>query len=152
MGNRRHQQIPALAPGKEKVHAEAATVFKVGGDVKRRNLMPGQQRATESGKEEHAVCFCVSAVAFGASETVTAHHSTEFWGHSCGEGRGRTAALLWRALAAVVLRGFSGSEHPSEHMPEEETHAMWEQKTPGHPQKETGGRDLTEKQKEEPEE
>lgn len=60
------------------------------------------------------------------------------------------AALPWRALVAVVLRGFSGSEHPSEHMSEEETHAMWEHETPGHPQKSTGGRDLTEKQEEEP--
>lgn len=83
-GDLRLQQIPALAPGKEKLHAEAATVFKVGGDVKRRNLMPGQQRATESGKEEHVVYFCVSAVLFWASETITAHHSTELWGHGWG--------------------------------------------------------------------
>lgn len=123
-GDLRQQQIPALAPGKEKLHAEAATVFKVGGDVKRRNLMPGQQRATESGKEEHAVYFCVSAVSFWASETITAHHSTELWGHGWGLGGGGAAALLWRTLAAVVLRGFSGGEHPSEHMSEEETHAM----------------------------
>lgn len=34
-GDLRRQQIPALAPGKEKLLAEAATVFKVGGDVKR---------------------------------------------------------------------------------------------------------------------
>lgn len=53
-GGLRQHQIPALSPGKEKLHAEAATVSKVGGDVKRRNLIPGQHGATERGKEEHS--------------------------------------------------------------------------------------------------
>lgn len=61
-----HRWISAWAPGKEKLHIEATTVFKVGGDGKSRDLMPGQQRATESGKEEHSICFCANAVAFQA--------------------------------------------------------------------------------------
>lgn len=55
LGNLRYQQIPVLVPGKGKLQTEATTVFKVGGDAKSTNLMPGQQSVTESGEEEHSV-------------------------------------------------------------------------------------------------
>lgn len=67
-GYLRHQLTPLpLAPGKEKLQAEATTAsFQ---SWRRYKKQEGDARVTkgrESGKEEHSVCFCADTVVFQA--------------------------------------------------------------------------------------
>lgn len=60
----RQQQLRPLAPGEEKLQAEASTaVLKAGRDVQSIILMSEKEKVTGSGKGDHCVCFCAHSMA-----------------------------------------------------------------------------------------